>query len=96
MSMIQHISFSAVNFDDLVCEDDEGMAKHYLHEFIHVNLIANFSPTEDSGIQLCATNGVTYNSLCQLLQDTGNVRVAFVGACDSVECSGGSVSNQEN
>lgn len=42
-------------------------------------------------IQLCATNGVTYNSLCQLLQDTGNVQVAYVGACDSAECNGGNV-----
>ena len=48
---------------------------------------------EDSQrISLCATNGVTYHSLCSLLQDTGNEGVAYVGECGSEECGGSSVS----
>jgi hypothetical protein len=43
---------------------------------------------------ICGTNGVTYPSLCHLIQDTANEGVAYAGACDSDECSGGSVSQQ--
>ena len=41
---------------------------------------------------MCGTNGVTYPSICRLLQDTGNVEVAYAGDCDAEDCSGGPVS----
>lgn len=47
---------------------------------------------EDTSDSVCGTNGQTYPSLCQLLQDTGNEGVAYVGECDREECDGGSVS----
>ena len=45
---------------------------------------------------LCATNGVTYPSLCRLLQDTGNEAVAYAGECESEDCNGGPVSDNDN
>lgn len=47
---------------------------------------------DDDSAALCATNGVTYPSLCLLIQDTGNEGVAYVGTCNSQRCSEGSVS----
>ena len=41
---------------------------------------------------MCATHGVTYPSVCRLLQDTGNEAVAYAGECNREECQGGSVS----
>ncbi len=35
---------------------------------------------------MCGTNGETYSTICELLQDTGNEGVAYTGACDSEEC----------
>jgi hypothetical protein len=46
----------------------------------------------DDDDAVCATNGVTYPSLCRLLQDTGNEAVAYAGECDREECQGGKVS----
>ena len=48
----------------------------------------------DDSTAVCATNGVTYSSLCQLIQDTGNEAVAYAGQCDREECEGGQVSHQ--
>ena len=47
---------------------------------------------DDDDDEVCATNGVTYPSLCRLLQDTGNEAVAYAGECDREECEGGKVS----
>ena len=47
---------------------------------------------DSASTALCATNGVTYQSLCHFIQDTANEEVAYVGTCDSQQCSGGSVS----
>ena len=46
----------------------------------------------DNSTAVCGTNGVTYPSLCQLIQDTGNEAVAYAGQCDRRECQGGPVS----
>ena len=48
---------------------------------------------DDDDDEVCATNGVTYSSICRLLQDTGNEAVAYAGECDREECRGGKVSN---
>lgn len=45
---------------------------------------------------LCGTNGVTYPSLCHLIQDTGNEGVAYAGACNSDKCNSGNVSAMRN
>ena len=45
----------------------------------------------DDNSVVCATNGVTYSSLCRLIQDTGNEAVAYAGPCDREECDGGPV-----
>ena len=50
---------------------------------------------DEADSSVCATNGVTYPSLCRLLQDTGNEAVAYAGECDRDECAGGPVSNNE-
>ena len=50
-------------------------------------------PDTDS-TEVCATNGVTYPSLCRLIQDTGNEAVAYAGQCDSEDCEGGQVNYQ--
>ena len=52
----------------------------------------NAESQEVSNDAVCATNGVTYPSVCWLLQDTGNETVAYAGECDREECQGGSVS----
>ena len=62
--------------------------------FLIVNpnsLVCNDDDDDDD--EVCATNGVTYSSLCRLLQDTGNEAVAYAGECDREECRGGKVSN---
>ena len=46
----------------------------------------------DNSTAVCGTNGITYPSLCQLIQDTGNEAVAYAGSCDRRECQGGPVS----
>lgn len=43
------------------------------------------------GPTVCGTNGVTYLSLCHLLQDTGKEAVAYAGRCGQEECQGGPV-----
>ena len=47
---------------------------------------------DDDDDEVCATNGVTYPSVCRLLQDTGNEAVAYAGECEREECQGGKVS----
>ena len=46
----------------------------------------------DDDDEVCATNGVTYPSVCRLLQDTGNEAVVYAGECEREECQGGKVS----
>ena len=66
-----------VNRNSLECADDDE----------------DDDPSEDDDDNaVCATHGVTYPSLCRLLQDTGNEAVAYAGECDRDECQGGSVS----
>ena len=64
---------------------------------VNPNTLACEEQPADSDSQgdesLCATNGVTYPSLCRLLQDTGNEAVAYAGDCDREECRGGPVSD---
>ena len=48
---------------------------------------------EDDGEFVCGTNGETYRSLCELIQDTGGgENAAYGGRCDDDECGGGPVS----
>jgi len=49
---------------------------------------------DDDDTTVCGTNGRNYRSLCLLLQDTGNVQVAYAGRCNRTECTGGMVSHQ--
>ena len=66
-----------MDLDFLVCEDKtQNQAQ----------------PGASGNTAMCATNGITYPSLCRLLQDTGNEEVAYAGECDRDECQGGSVS----
>ena len=69
-----------VNKNSLECQDD-----------------SEDDPSEDANSdnddEVCATNGVTYPSVCRLLQDTGNEAVAYAGDCDREQCQGGSVSS---
>ena len=46
----------------------------------------------DNPTAVCGTNGITYPSLCHLLQDTGNEAVAYAGGCNREDCQGGPVS----
>ena len=48
---------------------------------------------EEEDLSVCGTNGMTYSSICRLLQDTGNVEVAYAGDCDADDCTGGPVSS---
>ena len=65
--------------NSLVCDDDD-------------NDDNDDDDDDDDDDTVCATNGVTYPSLCRLLQDTGNEAVAYAGECDRDECQGGKVS----
>ena len=56
------------------------------------SLVCDNDDGDDDAV--CGTNGVTYPSLCRLLQDTGNEAVAYAGECDREECRGGRVSNE--
>lgn len=60
-----------------------------------MTIVLVFVSTEDeeaiSSRSLCATNGITYPSLCHLIQDTGNEGVAYAGACNSSQCNSGNV-----
>ena len=66
-----------MDLDFLVCEDQAHNQAQ---------------PGTKGDTAMCATNGITYPSLCRLLQDTGNEDVAYAGECDRDECQGGSVS----
>ena len=80
VSKLCSISFlNPVNEASLACEDQQRNAAS--------------DPTEDNRNAVCATNGVTYPSLCRLLQDTGNEAVAYAGECGREECEGGPVSD---
>ena len=68
----------AVNPNSLACEEEPT---------------GSDSQGDDDTSSVCATNGVTYPSLCRLIQDTGNEAVAYAGECDREECQGGPVSN---
>ena len=74
--MIDLSLIHVVNLDSLLCEDQTILDQKL----------------EDNSNTVCATNGVTYPSLCRLLQDTGNEAVAYVGECDREDCDGGPVS----
>ena len=75
-------SISVVNVDSLACRDETILVEN--HESVKTSLL-------DSSL-VCATNGVTYASLCRLIQDTGNEAVAYAGQCGREECQGGPVS----
>ena len=84
-----------MNFEELACEDPQGMLLNFSigTASVEITIFALYHPTDDdNALVLCGTNGVTYSSLCHLLQDTGNEGVAYVGACGSEECNGGQVS----
>ena len=70
----------AVDLHSLICEND---------------IVPNQDDVNDPEIEnapaVCGTNGVTYPSLCNLLQDTGNEAVAYAGRCGQEECQGGLV-----
>jgi reversion-inducing cysteine-rich kazal motif protein len=72
-----------VNRNSLACADDQDDSEDDASE----------DANSDNDDAVCATNGVTYPSLCRLLQDTGNEAVAYAGECDRDECQGGSVSS---
>ena len=71
--------------NSLVCRDETILVQN--QEGVQNDLLGN----DDSTI-VCATNGVTYPSLCRLIQDTGNEAVAHTGQCDREECKEGPVS----
>ena len=70
---------NVVNRNSLECADDQENTEG-----------ADANSDDDDSV--CATHGVTYPSVCRLLQDTGNEAVAYAGECDREECQGGSVS----
>ena len=47
-----------------------------------------FDPESTS---VCGSDGVTYQSLCHLLQTSTNVRVLYAGPCDTPDCQTGEV-----
>ena len=71
--------------DSLACRDKAILVQN--REGVQTDLL-----DKDDRSVVCATNGVTYPSLCQLIQDTGNEAVAYAGHCDRKECQGGPVS----
>ena len=75
-----------VDLDFLVCEDKATPTQS------QGQLVVNRVGTKSDTV-MCATNGVTYPSLCRLLQDTGNEVVAHTGDCNRDECQGGMVRN---
>ena len=85
----QSIVFVIVNPDSLMCEDQP------IPEQDPENPETDPVPEDDGGddTAVCATNGVTYPSLCRLLQETGNEAVSYAGECDREDCEGGPVSN---
>lgn len=44
-----------------------------------------------SSFAVCGTDGETYQSVCQLIQTSNNVRIAYAGACDAPYCQTGQV-----
>ena len=76
------LSVCTVNRNSLECADDQENSED----------AASDDANSDNDDAVCATHGVTYPSLCRLLQDTGNEAVAYAGECDREECQGGSVS----
>ena len=87
----------------VVCSGPLTHFLHLLHFLAHSSItILTVSPDsllcedddeeEDDSSVICATNGVTYPSLCRMIQDTGNEAMAHTGPCDREECDGGLVS----
>ena len=87
---VDHFSNSCcsiiVNRNSLECADDPDDSEDDPSE----------DANSDSDDAVCATHGVTYPSLCRLLQDTGNEAVAYAGECDREECQGGRVSTWQH
>ena len=78
-SLNRDVSFSiTVNPNSLTCQDQQQ---------------SDDNDDDDDDNAVCGTNGVTYPSLCRLIQDTGNEAVAYAGECDRDECKGGPVSD---
>ena len=47
------------------------------------------------GFQVCGSDNVTYPTICNLLQTTVDVQIAFSGPCESEECTSiGEVSSE--
>ena len=68
-----------------MCRDEPIFIQN--HEGVQTDLL-----DKDDSSLVCATNGITYPSLCRLIQDTGNETVAYTGQCEREECQGGPVS----
>ena len=49
--------------------------------------------TEDTdSTQVCGTDGVTYRSICHLIQTTTGIQVLYAGECNATDCNQGQVS----
>lgn len=48
--------------------------------------------TEDTeSTEVCGTDGVTYRSICHLIQTTSNIQVLYAGHCNAADCNQGQV-----
>ena len=47
----------------------------------------------DESSQVCGSDDTTYSSICNLIQTTSNVDIAYSGPCEADECDVGEVSS---
>ena len=44
-----------------------------------------------SHVDVCGSDHRTYSSVCSMLQNSGETRIAYAGRCNRTECSEGQV-----
>ena len=84
--------FNTVNISDLLCDDDTSSSTPEPEQEDNDSELGT-GDVDPEDTRVCGTDGNTYSSICQLLQQTVNVNVHYAGQCDSSHCRGGPVSS---
>ena len=77
--------FNAVNISDLLCDNETSTSSSEPEEDGNDSELGT-GDVDPEDTRVCGTDGNTYSSICQLLQETVNVNVHYAGRCNSSHC----------